>query len=101
MIFHLGVSMYTHLRGKVSAYDFFKQGLDYFAYNEEFTSAYNKVPDAVRTINDERKVGGDAFQMIRYHGMSQQCKFLYLKPMLYHLKNQYIFQQKQNGKKML
>ena len=51
--------------GRVSAFDFFKKGLDYFAYDQDYLSSAKKVASSDRTLKKDRSVGSRANRMIQ------------------------------------
>jgi hypothetical protein len=53
------------MEGHVSAFDIFKDGLDIFAYDEEFNASERKKTNPQRTLQPDRSVGSSAFRVMQ------------------------------------
>ena len=59
-----GTAVHT-MEGHVSAFDIFKQGLDVFAYDEEFNAMEKKKINPERTIQPDRRLGSSAYRVMQ------------------------------------
>ena len=58
-------SLVHSFEGRVSAFDFFKKGLDYFAYDQDYLASAKKVASSDRTLKKDRSVGSRANRMLQ------------------------------------